>query len=207
MQKLGILASILLLTAAIIGPVGLSYAQTADTAAAAKAKSEKARDAFDQTRADRLEAQKQKAAEIKAQMQAKKMQAAKAIEEAIAQRNEAVKKSDLPTAADILAKIKADAQAAIDARKSSGGPSKSQVDLETQRENFAMKVKAQKENIPVAPAKDLKVAVDAGHKVPKTQKDIGALDQKAKEEAQKAEADKAADIKKQKYGSIHYNRK
>jgi hypothetical protein len=207
MQKLGILASILLLTAAIVGPVGLSYAQTADTAATAKTKHEQSREAFDQARADRLEAQKQKAADIKAQMQAKKMQAAKAIEEAIAKRNEAVKKNDLPTAADILAKIKEEAKAAIDARKSSGGPSKTQVDLEAQRENFAMKVKEHKENLPKAPAKDLKVKVDADRKVPKTQKEIGALDQKAKEEAQKAEADKAAEIKKQKYGSIHYNRK
>lgn len=207
MQKLGILASILLLTAAIVGPVGLSYAQTVDTSSVAKEKHEKARDAFDQTRADRLEAQKQKAADIKAQMQAKKMQAAKAIEEAIAKRNEAIQKKDQPTAADILAALKEEAKAAIDARKASGGPSKSQVDLEAQRENFAMKVKSQKENLPKAPAKDLKVTVDTGHKVPKTQKDIGALDQKAKEEAQKAEADKAAEIKKQKYGSIHYNRK
>jgi hypothetical protein len=207
MQKLGILASILLLTAVIVGPIGLSYAQTVDTAAVAKEKNEKGRDAFDQTRADRLEAQKQKAADIRAQMQAKKMQAAKAIEEAIAKRNEAIQKKDQPTAADILAALKEEARAAIDARKASGGPSESQVDLESQRENFAMKVKSQKENLPKAPAKDLKVTVDTGHKVPKTQKDIGALDQKAKEEAQKAEADKAAEVKKSKYGSIHYNRK
>jgi hypothetical protein len=207
MQKLGILASILLLTAAIIGPVGLSYAQTVDTHAVAKAKHEKSRDAFDQARADRLEAQKQKAADIKAQMQAKKMQAAKAIEEAIAKRNEAIQKKDHPTAADVLAALKGEAKAAIDARKASGGPSDSQVDLEAQRENFAMKVKSQKENLPKAPAKDLKVAIDVGHKVPKIQKDIGAVEEKAKQEATKAEADKAAELKKQKYGSIHYNRK
>lgn len=207
MQKLGILASILLLSAAIIGPVGLSYAQTVDTAAVAKAKHDDGRDAFDQARADRLEAQKQSAADIRAQMQAKKMQAAKAIEEAIAKRNEAIQKKDQPTAADILAALKAEAKAAIDARKASGGPSKSQVDLETQRENFAMKVKSHKENLPKAPTKDLKVTIDSGHKVPKTQKDIGAVEEKAKQEATKAEADKAAEVKKSKYGSIHYNRK
>ncbi|MEM2160664.1 MAG: hypothetical protein QXN55_06900 [Candidatus Nitrosotenuis sp.] len=207
MQKLGILATVLLLTAAIIGPVGLSYAQTADTAAVAKTKAEKARDAFDQERAARLEAQKQKAADIKAQMQAKKMQAAKDIEATIAARAEAVKKQDLPTAADVLAQIREQAQAAIEARKAPGGPSKSQVDLEKQREEFAMKVKSQKEYIPVAPEKDLKVKVDTEHKVPKTQKELGALDQKAKEEAQKAQAEKAAEVKKSKYGSIHYNRK
>jgi hypothetical protein len=207
MQKLGILASVLLLTAAIIGPVGLSYAQTVDTAAVAKAKHTEGRDAFDQMRADRLEAQKQKAADIKAKMQAKKMQAAKDIEAMIAARADSITKNDLPTAADVIAKIRAEAKAAIEARKASGGPSESQVDLEKQREDFAMKVKAQKEYIPKAPAKDLKVTVDVGHKVPKTQKDIGALDQKAKEEAAKAEAEKADALKKAKYGSIHYNRK
>jgi hypothetical protein len=207
MQKLGILASILLLTAVIVGPIGLSYAQTVDTSAAAKEKHEKSRDAFDQTRADRLDAQKQKAADIKAQMQAKKMQAAKDIEEAIAKRNESIQKKDQPTAADILAALKEEAKAAIDARKASGGPSKSQVDLESQRENFAMKVKSHKENLSKAPAKDLKVTVDSSHKVPKTQKDIGAVEEKAKQEATKTEADKAAEVKKQKYGSIHYNRK
>jgi hypothetical protein len=207
MQKLGILASILLLSAAIIGPVGLSYAQTVDTAAVAKAKNNDGRDAFDQSRADRLDAQKQKAVDIKAQMQAKKMQAAKAIEEAIAKRNEAIQKKDHSTAADILATLKEEANAAIDARKASGGPSKSQVDLESQRENFAMKVKAQKEDIKKSSEKNIKATIDAARKVPKTQKDIGALDQKAKEEAQKSEADKAAEVKKSKYGSIHYNRK
>ena len=68
MQKLGILASVLLLAAAIIGPVGLSHAQTVDTAAVAKEKDEKARDAFDQTRADRLDAQKQQAANNASQL-------------------------------------------------------------------------------------------------------------------------------------------
>ena len=207
MQKLGILASILLLTAAIIGPVGISFAQTVDTQAASKAKHDEGRQSFDQMRADRLDAQKQKAADLKAKMNAKKMEAAKAIEAAIAARADAIKKSDIPRAADILAELKAQAADAIAAKAPSGAPSDSQVDLEKQRESFAMKVKDQKSYLPKAPAKDLKVAVDVGHKVPKTQKDIGAIDQKAKEEAQKAEADKADEIKKKKYGSIHYNRK
>ena len=207
MQKLGILASVLLLAAVTIGPVGFSYAQTADTAAVAKATNEKARDAFDQMRADRLEAQKQMAADIKAQMQAKKMQAAKAIEEAIAARAQATTKNDLPRAADIIAQLKEDAKAAIAAKASSGGPSKSQTDLEKQRESYAMKVQAENANRPMSADKDVKVKIDVGHKVPKTQKDLGALDQKAKEEAQKAQADKAAEVKKSKYGGIHYNRK
>lgn len=207
MQKLGILASILLLAAAIIGPVGLSYAQTANTAAVAKETNEKARDAFDQMRADRLEAQKQSAVDIKAKMQAKKTPVAKAIEATVAARAEAIKKNDLPTAADVLAKLKEDAKAAIAAKASSGGPSKSQVDLEKQRESFAMKVEEQKANLPVSADKDVKVTIDGGHKVPKTQKDLGALDQKAKEESQKEQADKAVDVKKSKYGGIHYNRK
>jgi len=168
---------------------------------------EQARDAFDQTRADRLEAQKQSAADVKAKMQAKKMQAGKAIEESIAARESKIKNEDIPRAADLLDQVHQNAKAAIDARKSSGGPSDSQTDLESQRENFAMKVKSQKENLKKAPAKDVKVTIDVGHKVPKTQKEIGATDQNAKEAAQKAEADKAAEIAKKMYGSIHYNRK
>ena len=207
MQKLGILASILLLTAVVIGPIGLSYAQTVDTSSVAKEKHEKARDAFDQTRADRLEAQKQMAADIKAAMMAKKMATAKAVEEMIAARNAALSKNDLPTAADVLAKIKEDARAAIEARKAAGGPSESQTALEKEREAFAMKVKAQKEYLPKSPEKDVKRTFDEQVKVPKVQKDLGAIDQKSKEEAQKAEAAKAAAIKKDKYGQIHYNRK
>ncbi|MGQ0606773.1 MAG: hypothetical protein ACT4OD_07510 [Candidatus Nitrosotenuis sp.] len=207
MQKLGILASILLLTSVVIGPIGLSYAQTANTAAAAKANHDESRNAFDQMRADRLEAQKQMAADIKAAMMAKKMAVAKAIEEMIAARNAAMKKNDLPTAAEVLAKLREDARAAIDARKPAGGPSDSQTALETEREAFAMKVKAHKESIPKSPEKDVKRSFDESVKVPKVQKDLGATDQKAKEEAQKAEAEKAAEIKKDKYGKIHYNRK
>lgn len=207
MQKLGILASILLLTAVVIGPIGLSYAQTANTAAVAKEKHDESRSEFDQMRADRLEAQKQKAADIKAKMMAKKMAAAKAIEDAIAARSESIKKEDLPRTEDVMAKLRAEAKAAIEARKSSGGPSESQTALEKEREAFAMKVKAHKESLPKAPEKDVKRTVDEKVKVPKTQKDLGATDQKAKEEAQKAEADKASKIKKDKYGQIHYNRK
>lgn len=207
MQKLGYLATILLLTAVFVGPIGLSYAQTANTAADAKTAAEENRAKFDQMRAERLEMQKQRAAEIKEKMMAKKMSAAKDLEAMIAARAEALKKSDLPTAADYLAKLREQARAAIEARKAAGGPSESQTALEQEREAFAMKVKAHKESLPTAPEKDLKVAVDVGHKVPKVQKDIGATDQKAKEEAAKAQADKAAEIKEKKYGKIHYNRK
>ena len=207
MQKLGYLASILLLTAVIVGPIGLSYAQTANTAADAKKAGEENRAKFDQMRADRLEAQKQAAADIKAKLTAAKMAAAKDIQAAIAARAEAVKKQDLPTAVDVLTQLKEQAKAAIDAKKSAGGPSKSQVSIEQERESFAMKVKAQKESLKTAADKDVKVAIDQSHKVPKIQKEIGATDQMAKEEAQKAQADKAAEIKESKYGKIHYNRK
>jgi hypothetical protein len=207
MQKLGILASVLLLTAAIIGPVGLSYAQTVDTAAVAKTKNEQGRDAFDQMRADRLEAQKQKAADIRAAMQAKKAQIAKDIEAMIAARADSMKKKDRPTTSDVVAQLREEAKTAIEARKAPGGPSDSQVDINDQRAAFAEKVKAFKEYIQKAPVKDLKVTIDAGHKVPKMQKDLGALDQKSKEEATMAQADKAEAIKNAKYGAIHYNRK
>lgn len=207
MQKLGYLATILLLTAVFVGPIGLSYAQTANTAADAKMTAEENRAKFDQMRAERLEMQKQRAAEIKEKMMAKKMSAAKDIEAMIAARAETLKKSDLPTTADYLTKLREEGKAAIEARKPAGGPSESQIALEKEREAFAMKVKAHKESLPTTPEKDLKVSVDVGHKVPKVQKDIGATDQKAKEEAAKAEADKAAEIKAKKYGQIHYNRK
>ncbi len=207
MQKLGYLATVLLLTAVIVGPIGLSYAQTANTAADAKAAGDESRAKFDQMRADRLEMQKQRAAEIREKMMAKKMSSAQDLEAMIAARAEALKKADLTTTADYMTKLKAQAKAAIEARKAAGGPSESQTALEQEREAFAMKVKAHKESLPTAPEKDLKVTVDAGHKVPKTQKDIGATDQKAKEEATKAQADKAAAIKEKKYGQIHYNRK
>lgn len=207
MQKLGYLASILLLTAVIVGPIGLSHAQTANTAADAKKAGEEGRAKFDQMRADRLEAQKQSAADIKAKMTAMKMAAAKDIEAASAARAAAIKKQDLPTAVDVLTQLKANAKAAIEARASSGGPSKSQVSIEQEREAFAMKVKAQKESLPTSADKDVKVTIDVGHKVPKVQKELGATDQMAKEEAQKAQADKAAEVKQTKYGKIHYNRK
>ena len=207
MQKLGYLATILLLTAVFVGPIGLSFAQTANTAADAKTAAEENRAKFDQMRAERLEMQKQRAAEIKEKMMAKKMSAAKDLEAMIAARAEALKKSDLPTAADYLTKLREQGRAAIEARKAAGGPSESQTALEQEREAFAMKVKAHKESLPTAPEKDLKVSVDVGHKVPKVQKDIGATDQKAKEEAAKVQADKAAEIKAKKYGQIHYNRK
>lgn len=207
MQKLGYLASILLLTAVIAGPIGLSYAQTANTAADAKKMGEENRAKFDEMRAQRLEMQKKAADEIKAKMTAMKMSSAKAIADAIAARNAAIKKEDLPTAVDVISKLKAEAKAAIDARKASGGPSESQVALEQDREDFAMKVKAQKESLKVAPEKDVKVTIDVNHKVPKVQKDLGATDQMSKEAAAKAQADKAAAIKESKYGKIHYNRK
>jgi len=205
MKNWAILVTLALLTSVTLVPY--SYAEDISEREPTKAKHEQARDAFDQTRADRLEAQKQSAADVKAKMQAKKMQAGKAIEESIAARESKIKNEDIPRAADLLDQVHQNAKAAIDARKSSGGPSDSQTDLESQRENFAMKVKSQKENLKKAPAKDVKVTIDVGHKVPKTQKEIGATDQNAKEAAQKAEADKAAEIAKKMYGSIHYNRK
>ena len=213
MQKLGYLASILLLTAVIVGPIGLSHAAPVDTAAAAHGNHKKGLEASYQEQDARFKAEKQRAADVKAKMEAMKKAAQKDIDAAIAARGEAIKKADLPTAADILAKLKENAKATGNAFPNSGAghyrdaPSKSQTDLEKQRQAFAENVKAQKEMIASSAAKDVKATVDEGRKVPKVQKELTADEQKAQDEAQKAEAKKAAEIKKEKYGGIHYNRK
>lgn len=213
MQKLGYLASILLLTAVIVGPVGLSHAAPVDTALAAKGNQEKGLQAFYQMKDDRFMAEKQRAADVKAKMEAMKKAAQKDTDAMIAARADAIKKGDLPTAADILAKLRADAKATGNAFKNSGAghyrdsTSKSQIDLEQQRKAFAENVKSQKEMIASSAAKDVKATLDEGRKVPKVQKELTADEQKAQDDAQKAEAKKAAEVQKEKYGGIHYNRK
>jgi len=142
-----------------------------------------------------------------------KKAAQKDVDATIAARATAIKKNDLPTAADIMAKLREDAKSTGNAFPNSGsgnyrvGPSKSQTDLEKQREAFAENVKSQKEMIASSAAKDVKATLDEGHKVPGKQKLLTADEQKVQDDAQKAEAKKAAEVKKQKYGGIHYNRK
>jgi hypothetical protein len=208
MQKLGYLASVLLLASVIVGPIGLSHAQTVDTHRDSKMKHDEMRANMDQSRADRLDAQKARAADVKAMFNAKKAEAQKAIDEMIAARNQAIKKSDLPTAAELLAQYKEAAKNAIDARKPSGGPSKVQKALEKDREAFSMKVQEHQKMIPKSPDKDIKSAKDDNRLRPKTLKAVDAMDQLSKEEVQKAEEKKAEADRDKAYAEMHHkNRK
>ncbi|CDI05500.1 hypothetical protein [Candidatus Nitrosotenuis uzonensis] len=204
MQKLGILTSILLLTAAVVGPVGLSYAQTVDTHKEAKLKHEQLRAKLDQERADRLEAQKQKAAEIREKMQAKKMEAAKELEK---MSGSETKQQSIPRAAEYLAALKAKAAEEIAAKKAAVGPSKVQVALEKDRADHEKRIQEYKKTLPTTPEKDLKYLKEENQNRMNTLKKLGASDQAAKEKLALEQQKKAEELKKQKYGEIHYNRK
>lgn len=206
MQKLGILASILLLASVIVAPIGLSYAQTVDTAKVAKSKSEEAKIQAEQAKKDRLEAQIQKAAEIKAMMAAKKEAAAKEIAAAIAARKTAMKE-DLPTADVVIEKYMSAAKDAVAARKSAGGPSKVQVQLEEDRAAFAKKVQEHKMSIPKTPDKDQKYNKDDKRGRDNTLKGYDAVDQLSKESALKKENKKAEAERAERAAQMHYNRR
>lgn len=203
MQKLGILASVLLLAAAVITPVGLSYAQTVDTSKEAKMKHEEIKAAMEKEREQRLEKQRQMAAEAKAKMEAKKAQAAKEIEQLIKERKSTIAKEDLPQAADIVAKLKEMAKEAIDAKKPSGGPSKVQKALEADREALKKRIEEFKKTIPVAPQKDIKYTKEDQKGREKTLKTLGAQDQLSKEQGLKKQYQKAEQIKKEKLSFPH----
>ncbi|MEM3006892.1 MAG: hypothetical protein QXW37_00715 [Candidatus Nitrosotenuis sp.] len=203
MQKLGILASVLLLTSVLVGQVGLSYAQTVDTHKAAKMSHEEKRAMLDKQREERLEAQKQKAAEIKAKMNAKKEAAAKELAAVLAARQTAIKE-DLPRTEDIIAKLKASAKKAIDARKSSGGPSEVQKALEKEREALKKRIEEHKMMIPKSPQKDIKYVKEDQKGREKKLKGYDAVDQYSKEVELKKEYKKAEEIKKQRQAEMHH---
>jgi hypothetical protein len=207
MQKLGILASVLLLASVMVGPIGLSYAQTVDTAKAARANHDEVKASTEEKKADRFAAQVQKAADIKAAMAAKKAAAAKEIAAAIAARNAAIKKEDIPRTGDMLAELKATAKEQIDARKAAGGPSKVQVALEQDRAAFAKKVQEHKASIPKSPEKDHKYTKDDKRGRDKTLKGYDAIDQYSKESELKKEDKKAVSERDEKASQMHYNRK
>ncbi|MGQ0772378.1 MAG: hypothetical protein ACT4NT_06380 [Nitrososphaerota archaeon] len=207
MQKLGILASVLLLASVIVAPIGLSYAQTVDTAKAAKSKLDETKAQMDQAKADRLAAQIQKAADIKAKMNAKKEAAAKDLAAAIAARNAAMGKEDLPTTADVVAKIRAMAAEQIEARKAAGGPSKVQVALEEDRAAHAKRIAEHKMTIPATPDKDQKYVKEDKRGRDKTLKGYDATDQLSKESELKKENKKAEAIRAKEAAKMHYNRK
>jgi hypothetical protein len=203
MQKLGILASVLLLASVILGPIGLSYAQTVDTNKAAKMSHEEKRAMMNKQKEERLEAQKQKAAEIKAKMNAKKEAAEKEIEAAMAARKAAMKEN-LPRTEDIIAKLKEAAKEAIDAKKSSGGPSEVQKALEKEREALKKRIEEHKKTIQKLPEKDIKYAKEDQQGREKKLKSYDAVDQYSKEIGLKKEYKKAEEIKKQKQAEMHH---
>ncbi|MFN3654578.1 MAG: hypothetical protein ACK4TO_04535 [Candidatus Nitrosotenuis sp.] len=203
MQKLGILASVLLLASVLVGPVGLSYAQTVDTNKAAKMSHEEKRAMMDKQREERLEAQKQKAAEIKAKMNAKKEAAAKELEAALTARQTTMKE-DLPRTEEIIAKLKAAAKEAIDTRKASGGPSEVQKALEKERDALKKRIEEHKMMIPKSPQKDIKYVKEDQKGREKKLKGYDAVDQYSKEVVLKKEYKKAEEIKKQRQAEMHH---
>lgn len=207
MQKLGILASVLLLASVIVGPIGLSYAQTVDTAKASREHHDEVRTLTEQEKADRFAAQVQKAADIKAAMAAKKAAAAKEIAAAIAARNAATKKEDIPQTGEILAKVRALAQEQIDARKAAGGPSKVQKALDEDRASYAKKIEEYKKTLPTTPDKDHKYAKDDKRGRDGKLKKLDALDQYSKESELKKEDKKAIAERDAEASKMHYNRK
>ena len=205
MEKLGYLATILLLTAVIVGPIGLSHAAPVDTAADAKAEHKKGLEASYADRDARFNAEKQRAADVKAKMEAMKKTAQKEIDAAIAARAQAIKQSDIPTTADLLAQIKAEAKATGNHFPNSGtnfrdGTSKSQVDLEQQRKSFDESIKAYKESIAKSSTKNIKSDVDSSRRVPTKQMQLTADEQAAKDKVAKEQAQKASEAHKARYG-------
>jgi len=207
MQKLGILASVLLLASVIVGPIGLSYAQTVDTAKASRASHDEIKSSTEQEKADRFAAQVQKAADIRAAMNAKKAAAAKDIAAAIAARNAAINKEDIPTADNVLAKIKSMASEQIAARKAAGGPSKVQVQLDEDRAAHAKRIADHKNAIPTTPDKDHKYTKDDKRGRDGKLKKHDAVDQYSKESELKKQDKKAISERDEQASKMHYNRK
>jgi hypothetical protein len=210
MQRLGILASILLLTSAIIGPLGISYAvEPTDTQRDSKVKHDDVRSAIDQKRAERHEALKQMASEVKAKLNAKKTAAQKDIDAAISARNEAILARDTPTStADFIAKLKEQAAEAIAKRKAAGGPSKVQVALEADREAYAKRISEHQSMVPKSPEKDIKYVKETKHDRMKKLKAADAVDQESKESSQIDQQEKATEMRDAAYAAMHHkNRK
>ncbi len=209
MQKLGIIASTLLLASAVIGPAGIYAIDPTDTQRDSKVKHDDTRSAFDQKRADRLEAQKQMAADIKAKMNAKKAAAQKDIDAAISARNVAVVARDAAVStSDFVAKLKEQADEAIAKRKAAGGPSKVQVALEGDRDAFAKRISEHQEMIPKSAEKDIKYLKEKKHDRMKKLRAADAVDQESKEISQVDEQKKATETRDAAYAAMHHkNRK
>lgn len=170
-------------------------------------KHEEMRAKMEQEKADRLEAQKQKAAETRAMMLAKKMEAAKAVEEALAKRSSMSNDDQIPRTDDVIAEAKAKAAEAIAAKKAAGGPSKVQIALEKARAEYQKKVEEHKKMLPKTPDKDLKYLKDTKQQRDSKMKKLGATDQDAKEKLALEQQKKAEALKKKLLSELHYNRK
>jgi hypothetical protein len=208
MQKLGILASVLLLASVMVGPIGLSHAQTVDTNKASKTKHEQMRSMEEQKKAERLAMQIKKAQDAREKMNAKKMAAAAEIAKMIEERNKMIQSKDqIPRTSDYVAKLKEAAKEQIEARKAAGGPSKVQKALEEDRAALAKKIAEHKMKLKTAPDKDDKYLKDDKRGRDKVLKQLGADDQYSKESELKKQEKKAISERDQKAAQIHYNRK
>jgi hypothetical protein len=154
-----------------------------------------------------LEAQKQKAMEVKERMNAQKAAAAKEIAAAIEARNAAMKKEDIPRAADLIAKWRQMGKEALDARKPAGGPSEVQKALEQEREALKMRIQEHKATIPKTPEKDHKYTKDDNRGRDAKLKSYGAVDQLSKESELKKQEKMAEKIRDAQAAKMHYNRK
>lgn len=198
MQKLAILTSVLLLAAAVVGPVGLAFAEPAGVPKDAEAKNQKVREQIAQERADRVAEQQKKAAEIKAKLEAMKKAAGK----------DADKKDEpphwgqnkVPPAGQILEALKAKAVKAAEAKKAADGPSKSQIEIEKQRAEFQKQTEEQRKEFQDRLEQQLKHLKEQSQKRDEILKQLGAEEQTAKEKLAVEQQKKAEQLKKQKYG-------
>lgn len=207
MQKLGILASVLLLASVMAAPIGVSHAQTVDTSKASKLKHEEMRSMEEQKKAERLAMQLKKAEDAKAKMNAKKMAAGAETAKMIEERNKMLQKDQIPRTADYVAKLKEAAKEQIEARKAPGGPSKVQKALEEDRAAHAKKIEEHKMKLKTAPDKDHKYTKDDKRGRDKMLKQQGAIDQYSKESELKKQDKKAISERDERASQMHYNRK
>ncbi|MEM3173140.1 MAG: hypothetical protein QXE82_06330 [Candidatus Nitrosotenuis sp.] len=198
MRKLGILASVLLLTAAIVGPIGLSYAEPAGFPKDGEARSDKLREQMMKERTESVEARKQQAAEIKAKLEAQKKAAGKSVD-SDKDDVEMWVKHDIPNSAKLIEKLKAQAKE-LAAKKAASGPNESQIDIEKQRAEYQKKVEEYKKERQKMIEEQLKHLKDESQKRTETLKKLGAEEQLEKERLALEQQKRAEALKKQKYG-------
>ena len=202
MQQLGILASILLLTAALMVPVGHSFAQTVDTAKTAKLSFKEMKAQMDQNDVDRRAMMLKKAADTKAMLDAKKNAAGKDYETRIAA-NPAFSEKDQPTASEILADIHATADKIVKEKKeviaASARPVQKSIDEVRAAEAQKAKEYKASVNAPVKNITDLKEEKDQRAK---TLEKLHAKAQASVEKAASEQQKKAEELRDQMLSQI-----